>query len=139
MNSSENKAQVARFFAAMSARDFDAMAAFMAPDHRFYFPLSPEPLDAEAHVGMNRQFGKAVEQLQWTIEEQLVDGDKVATRGYITGVHNGEFNGLPPTGNPVRVNYINIIQLREGLSVNEWDSMDTFALMQQLGAVPAPE
>ena len=58
--------------------------------------------------------------------------------GRSLGCSPGEFNGLPPTGNPVRVNYINIIQLREGLSVNEWDSMDTFALMQQLGAVPAP-
>lgn len=138
MNSSENKARVASFFAAMSARDFDAMASFMAPDHQFYFPLSPEPLGGAAHVEMNREFGEAVQQLQWIIEDQLADGDKVITRGYITGVHKGEFNGLPPTGNTVRVNYINIVQLRDGLSVNEWDSMDTFALMQQLGAVPAP-
>jgi len=36
------------------------------------------------------------------------------------------------------VKFINIIQLQDGMNINEWDSLDTLSFMQQLGAIPPP-
>ena len=139
MSAQQNKQLVAGFFQAMTDRDFDKIAQFLAPDHQFFFPLSPVPLGPEAHVGMNQGFGVSIADVTWHIEDQLAVDDKVITRGHITGKHVGDFNGLPPTGNQLDVKFINIVQLRDGKNINEWDSLDTLTMMQQLGAVPTPE
>src|SRR5438067_11920136 len=36
--------------------------------------------------------------MHWTVEEQIAEGDKVATRFEWTGTHRGEFLGVPATG-----------------------------------------
>ena len=38
-----------------------------------------------------------------TIEDQIAEGDKVATRVTFHGTHQGEYRGIPPTGR--QVNY----------------------------------
>ena len=39
----------------------------------------------------------------FSIQEQIAEDDKVASRFEWTGIHSGEFLGIPATGRPVRV------------------------------------
>src|SRR5271167_4617707 len=50
----------------------------------------------------------------FSIEEQITEGDKVASRFEWTGTHKGEFLGIPATGRPVRVWGIVIDRLESG-------------------------
>ena len=44
--------------------------------------------------------------LVFSIQEQITEGDKVASRFEWTGTHRGEFLGIPATGRPVWVSGI---------------------------------
>jgi predicted ester cyclase len=86
-------------------------------------------------VGM---FKNGFPDLRVTIEGAVAEGDRVATRGYFSGTHKGEFNGIPATGKSVKVTYLDIWRLENGKAVENWVQMDMMGLMQQLGVMPAP-
>jgi steroid delta-isomerase-like uncharacterized protein len=72
------------------------------------------------------------------IADQLVDGDKVATRWQATGVHSGEFNGVPATGRHVSLTGISIDRIAGGKIVESWEVTDDAGLLRQLGVMPSP-
>lgn len=71
-----------------------------------------------------------------TIDEQLAEGDLVATRWTGRGTHQGELMGIPPTGKQVTVSGITISRVKNGKVVEEWSNWDTLGMLQQLGVVP---
>ena len=74
--------------------------------------------------------------IQWTLEEMVAEGDKVAARFTMRGTHRGTFFGVPPTGNPIVVQSINFYRLSGGQFVEEHGQPDMLGLLQQIGAVP---
>jgi predicted ester cyclase len=66
------------------------------------------------------------------INEQLAERDLVATRKTLRGTHLGELWGLPPTGNRVELEFIDIFRLRDGKLIEHWTSMDLGALQHQM-------
>lgn len=72
------------------------------------------------------------------IHEVLVEGDTVAVRYQLTGTHAGELMGVPPSGNAVEVSGQSLIRVRDGKFVERFQSFDTFTLLHQIGAIPAP-
>ncbi len=135
--SEQNKAFVRRQFDEMSKGNWDAVKEMMSPDHIFHFPLSPQPLDRESHIGMNIGFGAAFSGLHWVVEDQIAEGDKVVTRGVVRGTHTGDFQGIPATGASIEVRFINIMHIVDGLNAGEKDSIDGLGFMQQLGVAPS--
>ena len=72
------------------------------------------------------------------INDAVAEGDRVVFRMTWNGTQTGEFLGMPASGKSVSVNVIDIFRIVEGKIVEHWGVMDMMALMQQLGAVPAP-
>jgi len=73
------------------------------------------------------------------IEDLVTDGDKVVYRGSVSGKHIADFQGMPPTNKDVNVSTIGICRIENGKVVEEWEVFEEMKMMQQLGAVPAPE
>jgi predicted ester cyclase len=71
-----------------------------------------------------------------TVEQQLAEGDLVATRWSGRGTHDGELMGVSPTGKQVTVSGLTISRLEGGKIVEEFQNWDTLGMLQQLGAVP---
>jgi predicted ester cyclase len=67
----------------------------------------------------------------FSIQEQVAEHDKVASRFEWTGSHNGEFLGIPATGRPVRVWGVVIDRLEDGRIKDTRIIMDTFGVMAQ--------
>jgi predicted ester cyclase len=65
--------------------------------------------------------------------EMLQDGDKVVTRLKMRGTHQGEFMGVPASGNQIEVDTIDIMQFRDDKAIAHWGVMDFAAMMQQIG------
>jgi len=74
-----------------------------------------------------------------TIEDKdmIAEGDKVAGRWIATGTHKGEYMGIPPTGKKVTVEGIMISRFADGKVVEDWESVDSLGLLQQLGVIPS--
>jgi steroid delta-isomerase-like uncharacterized protein len=75
--------------------------------------------------------------LAFTIEDQLAEGDRVATRFTARATHRGPFMGIAPTGRPVEVEGIAVDRFADGKLVESWLQYDRLGLLQQLGVVPA--
>jgi steroid delta-isomerase-like uncharacterized protein len=79
-----------------------------------------------------REFQAAFPDFHTTIEDQIAEGDKVMTRYWWRGTHQGEFRGIPPTGRELQINGIGVFRFSpEGKVVESWDSYDQFSLMRQ--------
>jgi predicted ester cyclase len=76
--------------------------------------------------------------LHFTVEDMIVEGDKLVARLTVRGTQQGAFMGIPPTGKHVTVTAIDISRMAGGKSVEHWIEMDTLGMMQQLGVIPAP-
>ena len=79
----------------------------------------------------------AFSERQVEIADQVVDGDKVATRWKATGVHSGEFNSIPATGRHVSLTGISIDRIADGKIVESWEVTDDAGLLRQLGVLPS--
>jgi predicted ester cyclase len=82
-------------------------------------------------------FRTALPDLTYTVEDQVAEGDKVVTRYRASGTHQGEFFGVPGTGNRVEFTGIQIDRFDEsGKMVEEWPEYDLLGAMRQMGAIP---
>jgi len=84
------------------------------------------------------EFYSAFPNNHFTIDDMVVEGDKVAVRWTMTGTHKGEFVGVPPTNKKMTIWGIYIDRIAGGKFVETWERFDTLSLMQQLGFVPTP-
>jgi predicted ester cyclase len=73
-----------------------------------------------------------------TIEDFAVDGEKTWSRIVVRGTNTGPFMGMPPTGKRVTFEVMDLCRFAGGKVVEHWGVSDNFAMMQQLGAIPAP-
>ena len=132
----DNKAAVRGFIETTVHGNLDALDAIVGPDYVLHDPAMPDEVHglegAKAMVEMYRSaFG-----LRMTVEDQLAEGDFVATRYTARGTHDEEFMGVPPTGRDVVVTGICISRCRDGKVVEEWELWDALGALRQIGALP---
>lgn len=111
---------------------FDELVASNYVNHDYPTPV-PGPEGFKMVVGM---FFTGFPDMRVTIEETVAEGDRVNTRGYFTGTHQGEFNGIPATGKSIKLAYMDIWRLENGKATENWVQMDMMGLLQQLGVMP---
>ncbi len=136
--SEENKAAARRFFALWEAGDlegFDEIVAADAIDHDPQRPFPDEHGSAAARKTAEMYLA-AFPDTEYTVEQQVDEGDCVVTRWTARGTQDGELMGIPATGKRVEVTGITIDRFSDGKIVESWTNWDTIGLLQQLGAVP---
>lgn len=91
---------------------------------------------AKEHVlGVRRTYPD----LHLTIEQQIAEGDWVATALVMRGAHQGEWLGIPPTGRQIQVTAVNLDRVVDGLIVEHGGAANLLGPMLAIGAVqPAP-
>lgn len=101
------------------------------PSRDFHGPEGVKQLEAMVR--------SAFPDLRVTVEEQVAEGDKVATRWTFRGTQQGEFQGIPPTHKQVTMKGITIFRIANGKLIEGWNRPDMLGMLQQLGALPEPE
>lgn len=76
---------------------------------------------------------QAFPDLHFTIEDQLVQGDRAAFRWRATGTHTGPLGAAAPTGKPVALDGLIIDRLVGGKVQERWEQWDQSVMLQQLG------
>lgn len=72
-----------------------------------------------------------------TVDDIIVEADKVVNRWTGHGTHTTDAMGMPPTGKAVTLHGITIFRVADGQFVEEWTQADQLSLMQQLGFIPS--
>jgi len=137
MSDDENMAAVRRFFDILNDGDFDALKSLTAPEFQLHFDGMPTFENRDAGEFF-RGFVAAFPGIQHEILDQFAANGRVATRIVVTGVQNGDFMGMPPTGRKISIGAINIHRFADGLIAEQWVNSDALGMLQQLGAIPAP-
>ena len=139
MTTEQNKAIVRRFFEAFEASDEAAMKEVLAVDLVAYTHGAPGSQSREAMLQGISWWNATFSGSHFTIEEQIAEGDKVATHVTMRAIHNrGDFQGLPPSGKQVEMRSVTIERIKDGKIVERRVIGGWLAMMQQLGLIPAP-
>ena len=139
MSAEENKALHRRFFEELfnqgNLETADQIVATSYVNHDAAPGETPGVEGLKQFVMMLRT---AFPDIHFTVDDQVAEGEKVATRWTVTGTHQAEFAGIPATGKPVRLTAINIHLVADGKIQEGWVNWDARGMMQQLGVIPAP-
>jgi steroid delta-isomerase-like uncharacterized protein len=135
LSAEENKATIRRFAGPISVAKVDAL---VTADVVYHAAPPGLPSGIAGYRMLIGGYLAAFPDLQLTVEDQVAEGDKVATRFTITGTHQGDLMGLAPTGKPMTVSGVTVMRFRDGKVAEEWEQVDMMSMMQQLGAMPSP-
>jgi predicted ester cyclase len=98
-----------------------------------------EMVDLEGLKGFAVTFREAFPDWHSTFDELVAEGDTVAERWTGRGTHQGELQGIPPTGRRVEVPGSVFYRIVGGTIVEFRGQLDMLSLMQQLGTTPSPQ
>jgi len=94
----------------------------------------------EIKQAIGRQF-EAFPDMELAVDSTFADSDTVVVRWSGTGTNEGEFLGLPPSGQETTLTGINIYRLACSQIIESWSEMNGLALLQQIqeadGSAPA--
>jgi steroid delta-isomerase-like uncharacterized protein len=124
-----------------NAHDMDGFAAVLADDVVFAAPGGIEGQGKEACAAFFGGWIEAFPDAHVEVTGVHIVDDVAVEEGAFTGTHHGALRTpdgeIPPTGRPVRVDYIHVLRFRDGKHVSFHLMFDRLAMLEQLGLVPA--
>ncbi len=136
-----NKATFSRFHDATNTGDAEVISKtideLVEPNVLFHAPVPTGATGAQALKQVWAVLLRAFPDIHVTVEDVIEEGDKIVSRNTVTGTHQGEYRGLPPTGRSITYNEIFIVRFAGGRIAEIWGVVDVFSQMRQLGAIPA--
>lgn len=131
-----NKNAVEKTFEAISSDDLDALDDVMDEDMTYSDPLTEiEGLDD--YKDYVRGFLSAFPDMEAEVHEMVAEDDVVVVHFTYRGTHEGELEGIEPTGNEVEGTAVIIDRLEDGKIVEKTEVYDTLSFFQQLGVDPS--
>ena len=134
------KATVIRLLDAINTGDAELVSQTIdevfEPDVKQHSPFEATGTQTLKEMVVARLY-RAFPDLHITIEDLIEEGDKVVEKDTVTGTHQGEYNGLPPTGKSVSYSEIFIMRFVNGRIAEIWGVVDLFSQMRQLGMIHA--
>ncbi|KAM3100302.1 ester cyclase [Phormidesmis sp. 146-12] len=131
-----NEAVVDRYFnELMNQGKLEIISEIMTEGVTFRIPTLPEPI--RGHDGLKAfvtGLRTGFPDIQFSVERQIAEANKVASRWYITGTHKGIFLGMPATGNAIKDQGVDIFILEGGKIAEIWVNENDLGLMKQIGA-----
>jgi hydroxyacylglutathione hydrolase len=127
-----------RYFEAIGAHDVEAAAAMWAPDGREDVRgqglfIGPE--------GIRKFLGEligAIPDLHVEIVSTTTEDDRCALHWRFDGTFAGpsSFNGIAPTGDPMKLEGVDVLAIRDGLIHSNDAFSDTMSVPRQIGMMP---
>ncbi len=131
----ENIAAQEKFGQAANTGNFDLFDEVVAPDAVDH---DPAPDQGRGPEGFKTFFGmmrNAFPDLGIAVDQMVADDENVAIAYTVTGTHQGEFQGVEPTGKSISVRGCQISRFEDGKLVERWGSSDELGILQQLDTV----
>jgi steroid delta-isomerase-like uncharacterized protein len=116
------------------AGNFDVMPEIFAEGYLHGSANGPDAIGIAEGTRRIGGFVTALPDLEWTFDEIIAEGDRVAARWTTRGTHDGDLLGFAATGKPVEFTGISFFTVRCGKVVEFQTEMDAAGLLEQVGA-----
>ena len=135
MNKEQLKEKMKNFETMINTADEKLAQELIASDASFYTPVSPEPLyGGKGYLSVVHFMRKGFSDVQWKLEEMIVDDNKIAVRWTLTGTHDGEFLGVKPTGIKIKTGVMNFYYFNDdGKIINDIAAEGMIGILKPLG------
>ncbi len=129
----KNKEIVLAFVTAVFVNhDLSVLDQYMRDDYIQHNPDVPQ--GKEGFKQFFEATFKAMPDFKYTFKALVADEDRVWVYCTSSGTHTGgEWLGLPPTGNRLSFDVVDMFRIQEGKLAEHWDLADTDTLFKQLG------
>lgn len=136
--SEANKTVSRRFVEeAFNGGKYEVLEELIAPTYVNHDPATGDVTGIDGVQQSIDGYRSAFPDLRITIEEQIAEGDLVATRWTAIGTHKGELMGVAATGKEATVTGLTLDRIKDGKILESWTNWDTLGMLQQLGVIPA--
>ena len=126
--SEENKTIVRKVYDIIASGDFAQANEIVDPDvpDNEHPPGTerPRPKLIETFEQFATEVRTAFSDMRITVEDMIAEGDRVAARVTMRGIHQGEFQGIAPTGKRVQVRAIDMFRIADAKIVEHWGHGD---------------
>jgi steroid delta-isomerase-like uncharacterized protein len=135
----ENKTLVRRLYEQVwNERKLELVDELLSKSHALHDPIATgSQVGPKLYKQRVAELTKAFPDLCFTIEDTIVEGEKVVACWTISGTHRGEYVGVPPTGREISLEGITIHHIKNGKILDSYARWDVLGLMRQLGAFPS--
>ncbi len=137
MSAEQHKSTIRRFYE--EGVNKGSMALFdevISPDYVSHFFPADLPHGPEGVKRFVTAFRGAFPDVLVTCDEIIAEGDMATSRITIRATHQGEFQGISPTGKQVTVQSIDLWRFAGGKASEGWGGPNVPSLLNQLGAIP---
>jgi len=134
-----NKATIRLMVAEFMCKgNMEIVKELCAPDYKFWPVVYTAPEDREGHARDNHATLHTIfPDLKATIDQQIGEGEWVATHHTLTGTHLAEMptpmGTFAPTGKKVSWRSMSFHRFRDGKIVEGWLSYNPTSILQQIG------
>jgi steroid delta-isomerase-like uncharacterized protein len=138
--SEQNKTVVRRLFDELwNKGNLQVADEIIAPTYQHHDSSSPDfGKGPESEKKRVNHYRTAFQDFRLNMEDLFADGETVVARWSCRGVHNGDLNGIAPTGKQFAITGVTICRFTNGKIVEGYVNWDALGLMRQLGVVPEP-
>ena len=123
-------------YAAINTGDLAPLEKFVAPGYVEHSEGFQRVKPFQQQVAA---FRSAFPDLQVSIDDVLIDGDRFASRTTVTGTHTGDLMGMPATGKRISVEAVDMGRIENGQAKERWGGLNMYSMLTQLGVIPAPQ
>jgi steroid delta-isomerase-like uncharacterized protein len=136
-NGAEKRKIMNTFVQFINTADEKLSKQLVSDEAIFYVPGQTEPLHGpQGYMQVIGMMRAGFPDIQWKLEDIVVENDVVATRYTMEGTHNGTFFGVPASGKKIKAQAMNFYFFKKGKLVKEFGQPDLLELLKQIGAIP---
>ena len=132
-----NKNLIKKFETMINTADVALANELIAADASFFTPASSEVLyGAEGYLSIVQWMRKSFSDVQWHIQDMIVENNKVAIHWELTGTHDGNFMGIKATGKKISVSVMNFYYINsDGKITNDVAAEGMIGILRGIGAI----
>lgn len=138
MSVEQNKDAARRIVEGISSGDASVIDRLFTENYKDYSLPPGLPSGREGTRQLLAALRAAFPDFQYTVEQEIAEGELVVHRLTGRGTMQGEFQGMPPTGKQATWQEIHIGRFEDGKIAEHWATIDQLGMLQQLGLLPMP-
>jgi len=133
MASMRNKELVRTYFEKAFAQcDLDGASEFLSDNYMLHDPMRPDFAGGrDAFKQIHSVYMRGIRNHSFTIDDQIAEDDRVATRWTVSACQSREVDDLPAKDECYKVSGITVSRVSDGKIVEEWQDWDALGMLKQ--------